>query len=301
MSDALWIIVIAVLTGLVNAWLGVFLVLRRQAMLGDAISHSVLFGLVAAFLLSGSRETLPMFAGALAAGLLTAWLSSVLERRGGVSADASMGVVFTTLFALGVILISSQAGQIDLDQECVLYGEIAFAPLDVISMGGMDLGPRAFWSLLAVAAPTLALILIALPRLQALSFDARHAAALGLNIGLWHFLLMALTALSAVASFDAVGAILVVAMLVLPALSAWRMARGLGGMLVWASVYAVLASLSGYAFAVWLDVSISASIGVAGGILLLITLLFLGPQAMLRSPPRPADDAVASSLSDLSG
>ncbi|MEW6708159.1 MAG: metal ABC transporter permease [Pseudomonadota bacterium] len=294
MSDAAWIIVIAILTGLVNAWLGVFLVLRRQAMLGDAISHSVLFGLVAAFLLSGSRETLPMFAGALATGLLTAWLSGFLERRGGVSADASMGVVFTTLFALGVILISSQAGQIDLDQECVLYGEIAFAPLDVVSLGGAELGPRAFWTLLAVAVPTLALILIALPRLRALSFDARHAAALGLQVGLWHILLMALTALSAVASFDAVGAILVVAMLVLPALSAWRMARSLEGMLVWASVYAVLASLSGYAFAVWLDVSISASIGVAGGVLLLVTLLFLGPQAMLRKPSSQATGTVTA-------
>ncbi len=282
MSDALWILAIAVLTGLVNAWLGVFLVLRRQAMLGDAISHSVLFGLVAAFLLSGSRAALPMFTGALATGLLTAWLSGVLERRGGVAADASMGVVFTTLFALGVILISAQAGHIDLDQECVLYGEIAFTPLDVISMGGLTLGPRAFWTLLLVAIPALAFILLGLPRLRALSFDAAHAAALGLPVGLLHLGLMSLTALAAVASFDAVGAILVVAMMVLPALSAWRLARSLEAMLVWASVYAVLSSLLGYAFAVWLDVSISASIAVMGGVLLLLTLLFLGPQALLR-------------------
>lgn len=282
MSDVLWIIAIAILTGLVNAWLGVFLVLRRQAMLGDAISHSVLFGLVAAFLLSGTRDALPMFAGALATGLLTAWLSGFLERRGGVSADASMGVVFTTLFALGVIMISAQAGQIDLDQECVLYGEIAFAPLDVISMGGQDLGPRAFWTLLMVAVPTLAFILLALPRLRALSFDAAHAAALGLQVGLLHLGLMSLTALAAVASFDAVGAILVVAMMVLPGLSAWRLSRSLEGMLGWASVYAVLASLLGYGLAALLDVSISASIAVMGGVLLLLTLLFLGPQAMLR-------------------
>lgn len=285
MSDALWILAIAVLTGLVNAWLGVFLVLRRQAMLGDAISHSVLFGLVAAFLLSGTRDALPMFVGALGTGLLTAWLSGFLERRGGVAADASMGVVFTTLFALGVILISAQAGQIDLDQECVLYGEIAFAPLDVISMGGTDLGPRAFWTLLLVAVPTLAFLLLALPRLRALSFDPAHAAALGLQVGLLHLLLMSLTALAAVASFDAVGAILVVAMMVLPGLSAWQLSRSVEGMLAWASVYAVLASLLGYAMATWLDVSISASIGVMGGVLLVLTLLFLGPRALLRKVP----------------
>ena len=142
--DAFWIVLTGALVAGSAALLGSFLVLRKMAMLGDAISHAVLPGVVVAFLISGSRGSLFMFFGAVAMGLLTAFLVQILSRKG-VRTDAAMGVSFTSLFALGVLLVSLYGGNVDLDLDCVLYGEIAYTPFDSLVLGGMDLGPRPVW------------------------------------------------------------------------------------------------------------------------------------------------------------
>ena len=144
--DAFWTILAGSLTASACAILGCYLILRKMAMVGDAISHSVLPGILFAYLLSRARDPLPMFIGAAAFGVFSTFLIEFFHRVGGVQADAAIGITFTSLFALGVILITVFAGQVDLDQECVLYGEIAYVPLDVwITEGGTNLGPRTVW------------------------------------------------------------------------------------------------------------------------------------------------------------
>src|SRR4051812_23293078 len=128
--DTIFIILTGSLVAASCGLLGCYLVLRKMALIGDAISHAVLPGIVIAFLISGSRDSLVMIAGAGVIGLLTTFLIEFLHRKARLQEDASIGVIFTTLFALGVILISYYAENIDLDQDCVLYGEIAFVPLD---------------------------------------------------------------------------------------------------------------------------------------------------------------------------
>ncbi|WP_319557404.1 metal ABC transporter permease [Thiomicrorhabdus sp.] len=277
MINDLWILATASLVAAACSMVGVFLILRRQALLGDAISHSVLLGIVLAYLLSGSRDLFVMLFGAVAIGLVTAWLSDTLHRFGRIQADASIGIIFTLFFALGVILVSLFAGQIDLDQECVLYGEIAFVPFDTIYLGGMEngveIGPRAFWTILVVFAIVLISILLAFQRLQTVSFHPSLAASLGINILFWHYFLMTLVSMTTVASFDAVGAILVVALLVIPASSAYLLAKSLKGMLWIAFAYSQVAVVVGYAVSYQLDSSISASIAVAAGILLALTIV----------------------------
>ncbi|WP_319381366.1 metal ABC transporter permease [Thiomicrorhabdus sp.] len=277
MINDLWILATAFLVAASCSMVGVFLILRRQALLGDAISHSVLLGIVLAYLLSGSRDLFVMLTGAVVIGLITAWLSDTLHRFGRIQADASIGIIFTLFFALGVILISLYAGQIDLDQECVLYGEIAFVPFDTVYFGGMEngveLGPRAFWTILVVFAIVLISILLTFQRLQTVSFHPSLAASLGINILFWHYFLMTLVSMTTVASFDAVGAILVVALLVIPASSAYLLAKSLKGMLWIAFTYSQFAVVIGYAVAYWLDSSISASIAVAAGVLLAVTIV----------------------------
>ncbi|WP_178861760.1 metal ABC transporter permease [Thiomicrorhabdus cannonii] len=278
LSD-LWILATASLVAISCALVGVFLILRRQSLMGDAISHSVLLGIVLAFMLSGTRDLPVLLGGAVLIGLVTAWLSDSLHKVGNLQKDAGIGIVFTLFFAIGVILISLYAGQIDLDQECVLYGEIAFVPFDTIIWGdmenGIDLGPRAFWSIAIVFALVLASIWIAFGRLQTVSFHPSLAASLGINVLFWHYFLMTLVSLTTVASFDAVGAILVVALLVIPAASAYLLAKSLKNMLWLAALYAEVAVLTGYALAVWLDSSISASIAVCAGLLLFLTVVGL--------------------------
>ncbi|MCH2085272.1 MAG: metal ABC transporter permease, partial [Saprospiraceae bacterium] len=128
--DALYIILTASLFAISCSLLGSFLILRKMAMVGDAISHAVLPGIVIAFLLTGSRDSFDMIIGAALLGVFTTFLIEFFHKRARLQTDAAIGVTFTWLFALGIILVSLYAGQVDVDQECVLYGEIAYVPLD---------------------------------------------------------------------------------------------------------------------------------------------------------------------------
>ena len=278
MND-LYIIATASLVAISSALVGVFLILRRQALMGDAISHSVLLGIVVAFLATDSRSLPVMLTGAVLIGLLTAWLSDTLHKVGKLQSDASIGIVFTLFFAVGVILVSLYAGQIDLDQECVLYGEIAFVPFDTIVWGGTengtDLGPRALWAIGIVFLIVLTSILVGFERLKTVTFHPSLAVSLGINVVFWHYFLMTLVSMTTVASFDAVGAILVVALLVIPASSAYLISSSLKSMLWIAAAYGQASVLIGYAVAFWLDSSISASIAVMAGLLLFATIVVL--------------------------
>lgn len=273
MAHEVWILAIAALTSISCAIVGVLLVLRRMAMLGDAISHSVLLGLVVAFLLTDSRSITIMLAGAALTGLATAWLTQVLNQYGKLQEDASMGIIFTLFFAVAVILISLYTGQVDLDQECVLYGEIAFAPFDTIIMGNNEIGPRSFWVLAIVTVLNLVFLWIGYYRLKAMTFNASFAASIGIQVGLWNYSLMALVATTTAAAFEAVGVILVVALIVIPANTAFLLARSLHGMLFYAIGFGVLSSISGYYLARYFDASISASIAVMAGVFLALVLV----------------------------
>ena len=281
MND-IWIIATASLVAISSALVGVFLILRRQALMGDAISHSVLLGIVLAYLITDSRSLTVMLIGAVFIGLLTAWLSDTLHKVGKLQSDASIGIVFTLFFAIGVILVSLYAGQVDLDQECVLYGEIAFVPFDTIIWGstenGVDIGPRAFWAIGIVFLIVLTSIVVGFERLKTVTFHPSLALSLGINVVFWHYFLMTLVSMTTVASFDAVGAILVVALLVIPASSAYLVASSLKSMLWIAAAYGQASVLIGYAMAFWLDSSISASIAVMAGLLMLITIIVLEVQ-----------------------
>lgn len=256
------------------ALVGCFLVLRRLAMLGDAISHAVLPGIVIAFLLTHSRNTFPMLIGAGAFGLLTAFATHVLTRRGNVPSDASIGVVFTGLFAAGVIMVSRFAGQVDLDLDCVLYGEIIFTPYDTWSVGGLNLGPRAAWILGGITAANLLFVTLAYKQLKLCAFDPALAATVGINVTLWHYALMAFTSITSVGAFESVGAILVVAMLIVPPNTAYLLCDRLSLMLVLSVGFGVLSALGGYGLGTLLDGSVAGAMAVVSGALFLLAALF---------------------------
>jgi len=274
MSDV-WILATASLVAITCSMVGVFLILRRMSLLGDAISHSVLLGIVLAFLISGGDSMFAMIIGAVLIGVITAWLSSVLHKLGKLQMDASMGIIFTWFFAMGIILISIYAENVHIDQDAVILGEIAFIPFDTLILWGMDIGPKAFWMILGVFIINLAIIVMAFERFKAVSFHPVLAVSLGISITFWHYLLMTMVSLTTVASFEAVGAVLVVALLVIPASSAYLWAKSLKGMLWLAAAYAQVSVFLGYGVAVWLDSSIAASIAVMSGVLLFLTIAYL--------------------------
>ena len=272
MSDSLCIVLLASLSGIACSTLGVFLVLRRMSMLGDAISHSVLFGIVVAFLLSSSRAPIGMLLGAALVGVVTVFTANLLNRNGHLSEDASIGVTYTALFALGVVLISVFAGQVDLDPDCVLYGEIAFAPLYTVTIGGFELA-RSLVVLIVACAANVLFVYFGFRRLKLLCFDPLLAASSGIAVAGWHYTLMALVSFTTVASFESVGAILVVALLVIPANTAWLCASSLGQMLVYSWLFAVAAALSGFWLARQVDGSIAAAMVLVSGALFFMVFI----------------------------
>ncbi|HEX8833885.1 MAG TPA: iron chelate uptake ABC transporter family permease subunit [Abditibacteriaceae bacterium] len=273
-SSSVWIILIGALVACSCALVGSFLVLRRMAMLGDAISHAVLPGIAIAFLLTQSRSSLPMLIGATALGILTAFIVQLLNKGGRVQGDAAIGVTFTALFAIGVVLISLYADKVDLDQECVLYGEIAYAPFDVLKVNGVSWGPRAFWQMFGIFAICTATILTLFKELKVSAFDPEMATALGINVAVMHYILMALVSITTVGAFELVGAILVVAMLIVPAATAYLLTDDLRKMLFLSMLCGILSSTGGYLAAQRFDASIAGAITVVAGILFTLAILF---------------------------
>ena len=274
MNNDLQIIITASLVSASCSLLGCFLILRRMAMVGDAISHAVLPGIVVAFLITGSRDSSAMLIGAVVIGLLTTFLIEFFHKKARLQSDASIGVTFTWLFAVGVILISLFAGKVDLDQDCVLYGEIAYVPLDLVfDNSGKAIAPKALVTGAFILIFVVLFIVINYRNLYLTTFDPAFAAAIGISTSLWHYLLMGAVSVTTVASFESVGAILVVALMVAPAATAYLLTDQFNQMLILSSVVGIIASAGGYFLAVLFDGSIAGAIATVCGLLFLIAML----------------------------
>lgn len=274
MSD-LWIILTACLVAIPCSILGCFLVLRKMVMVGDAISHAVLPGIVIAYLITKSFESIYMVIGAGVIGIITTFLIEFLHKKAKVQEDASIGVTFTWMFSLGVILISVFTRGTDLDQDCVLHGEILNVPFNLWLLdNGINLGPVNVWTLGVINVFILSFTFVFFKELYITTFDAAFATAIGISSSLWNYLLMAAVSFVTVASFESVGAILVIAFIVGPAATAYLLTDNLKKMLVYASSFGIISSIIGYEFAIIINGDIASSITTIIGFFFLITLLF---------------------------
>ncbi|RJX39358.1 metal ABC transporter permease [Paenibacillus pinisoli] len=272
MSYAGWILLTASLVGLSCGIIGVLLILRRMAMMADAISHTVLLGIVVAYLVTRELSGVHMLIGAIAAGLLTSVLVQWFHARG-VQQEASIGVVFTTLFAIGVVLIATKVGNAHLDVKHTLMGEITFIPWERIELPFIGSIPEAVFILSIVLIVVLVAVLAFYKEWKITSFDPALAASLGLPVVLMHYVFMSLVSVTTVAAFDAVGAIMVVAMLITPAAAAYLWTDRLLAMFALSGGFGVLSAVSGYYVAAWLDTSISGSMAFATGIVFMVSFI----------------------------
>lgn len=272
MSYTAWILITASLVGVCCGLVGVLLILRRMAMMADAISHTVLLGIVVAYLVTLQLSGIHMFIGAIIAGLLTALLVQWFHQLG-VQQEASIGIVFTTLFAIGVILIATKAGNAHLDIQHSLMGEITFIPWNKVELPLVGGVPIAVVSLVIVLIIILTILLLFYKEWKLTSFDAVFAASIGIPVTLMHYVFMSLVSITSVAAFDSVGAILVIAMLITPASAAYLWTDKLSVMLVLSSVFGILSACSGYYTAVLLDTSISGAMALATGVIFMISFI----------------------------
>ena len=266
-----WVLLTGSLVGITCGLTGVFLILRKTAMIADAISHTVLFGIVVAFMVTQSLNGVWMLIGAAIAGLLTTFLVQVLQ-SGGLQEDAAIGVVFTSLFALGVLLITLFASNVHLDVEHVLMGEIAFVPWDTWSILGFEM-PKAVWMLLFVLLLNITFLVLFYKEIKLSTFDPLFAISIGLPIMGMHYSFMTLVSLTTVAAFDSVGAVLVVAMLIGPAATAYLMSKSVPGMIIWSMTIGITAAICGYYLAKLWNTSIAGMMAAMIGILFMLVFL----------------------------
>jgi manganese/zinc/iron transport system permease protein len=277
-----WIMLMGFLVTAACGLIGNYLILRRMALVGDAISHSVLPGLAIAFLLANSRNTTAMFLGAMVAGVLTTVIIELIHKRTRVKQDAAIGIAFTSLFAIGVILISLYADKVDLDQECVLYGEIAFVPLEpFVSVGGASVAPASVFRMGLVTLAVIVLIVVFYKELLVSSFDPGLAVSLGIHATFVHYALMSMLSIVVVSAFEAVGAILVIAMLILPGATAALLTHRLPWMFAVTVLHALLSSVLGTHLSVWLDCSVAGAMVVVGAMLFTLAWLLSPSQGVV--------------------
>jgi manganese/zinc/iron transport system permease protein len=303
--QALAIIATAATTNAACAVVGCYLVLRRMSMMGDALSHAVLPGLALAFIVSGTifggehaYAIGPLLVGAVAAGLLTSLLTQTLHHYAGVPADASMGVVFTSLFALGVIIIKKGIQGVHFDVSCVYQGNIEHAPFDTWVVLGYE-APRALVVTGGVLVLNAIVIVTLWKELKLSSFDPALATTMGYSAGLMHYLLMSLVAITATASFEAVGSILVVAMLIIPPAAAHLVADRLAPMMLIAVVIGVLSAILGYVFSVWFNTNVAGMMTVAAAAIYGAAVLFAPNYGLLSTAWRNTQVALRVVREDL--
>lgn len=259
------------------ALLGCFLLLRKMSLVGDAISHAVLPGIVVAYYLSGDKTSILLLIGATLTGVLTSYLITFLSKKARIQSDASIGITYTLLFALGMIMISTWLkGNVDIDMECVLYGDVALINLDkIIIDGNLYIGPRAFY----VEVVAFVIIVISLiwgfKGFKILAFNEDYAQSLGIITGRWHYFLMTLVSLTTVVAFEVVGAILVVGFLIVPPATAQLLTNRLKPMLVLASLIGVLSAIGGYYLALWINVSITGAMVVISGVFFAVAFIYV--------------------------
>lgn len=273
-SNAFLIIFTGALIAISCGFLGVFMMLRKMSMTGDAISHAVLPGIVIGFFVSGSQRSLEVIIGAGLLGILATLMIDWLRKRARVQLDASIGITFTLLFAIGIILINLLAYKVDLDQECVLYGEIAYLPIDSwITKNGMNLGPRITWLAGLNFFFVIGFIYLLFKELTLTSFDENFSSVMGIPSKGINLALMSIVSYTTVSSFESVGAILVVALLVVPPATAFLWTKSLIPLLKLTAVLGVSISVFGYYLAYWVDSSIAGMMVTVAGIFFVVSAL----------------------------
>lgn len=263
---------LAVVTALACALPGVFVVLRRNSMLVDAIGHAVLPGIVVGYAVTRDLDSPVLILGAALAGLVVVLGAEWITGTGLVTGDAPQGLIFPALFSLGVILVTSNFANVHLDTHAVLVGDLNLAAWEQLTVSGASIGPVYLYVMLGVLALNALFLAVFFPSLKVTTFDPRFATSVGIRTGTVNTAFMFLVSVTVTAAFNAAGAILVLALMVIPPATAFLLSRSLGAMLAATATIAVVGALSGFWMAYRLDAATSAGMAVTYGVLFLVVL-----------------------------
>ena len=281
MSNAFWIMLVGTIVAVACSLPGVFLVLRRSAMVSDAISHTVLFGIVVGFLVLGVDPTNPILViTAAISGLLTVWLIELLKNTGRLTTDAAIGLVFPILFSIAVILINTQIRNFHIDEDAVLLGHLIFAPVNRLTLLGVNL-PEGVWVMGGILLINILALTLFYKELKITTFDPGLAAALGFSPTMVYYGLMGLVSVTAVGAFDHVGAILVVALMVAPPATAYLLTDSLKRMLFLSALIGAASAISGYWISNFFSINVSGAMATMTGVFFLMALIFAPERGLI--------------------
>lgn len=286
MTPELEIQLIAVIVAVASSLPGVFLVLRKMAMMTDAITHTILLGIVIAFFITNSLTSPLLIVGAALMGVFTVFLTEILNSTRLVSEDSAIGVVFPLLFSIAIIIISKYAGSIHLDTDAVLLGELAFAPFNRMLIFGKDIGAKAIYTMGAILIINILYIVVFFKELKIVTFDPALAAVLGFMPTLIHYSLMSIVSITAVAAFESVGSILVIAFMIGPPVTAYLLTDNLKKMILISASIGGINGVLGYQFAKYFDVSISGSMALMTGTIFLMVFIFAPKRGLITTISR---------------
>lgn len=287
---------IAAIVAMACAIPGVFLVLRKMALISDAISHAILPGIVIGFFITQDLNSPVLILLAAFTGVITVVLVEFIQKTGMVKEDTAIGLVFPVLFSIGVILIAKNANDVHLDVDAVLLGELAFAPFDRLMVGGSDWGPKSLWVMGSTLLITISLLILFFKELKVTTFDAGLSSVLGISPLIMHYGLMSVSSITVVGAFDAVGAILVVALMITPAATAYLLTEDLKKMIWLSLLFGVFSAILGYWVANILDASISGSIATTLGVIFFAVYLFAPKKGLISVLYRQKQQRIEVSL-----
>lgn len=286
MSFLLGVALLAVVTALACALPGVYLVLRRDAMMTEAVSHAVLPGIVLGLLIAGDLDSPLLILGAALTGLLVVLGTEYLRTTGLLEGDAPLGLIFPALFSIGIILISRRFANVHLDEHVVLVGDLNLAAFIHLEVAGLSLGPRYLYVMLAIVLVNAAFIWRFYKELELTTFDPTLAKLQGFAVRPLHYAFMFLVSLTITAAFYAAGSILSVAFMIVPAATAALVCKRLSQMLGLTAVIAVVGALVGFGAAYALDAATSGMMAFSFGVI--FVLVFAGERIMAALRPRRA-------------
>jgi manganese/zinc/iron transport system permease protein len=270
----IWIYIIAILISIPTAILGSFLLLRKSIMVSDAISHSTLPGLVIGFLIAKSLYSPFLLVFASIFGVITIVLIEWIFKNNRIKKDASIGLSYTFLFAIGVLLISNfTSGNTELHQDCILYGDLNAVPINVFYFNDLNLGPKALWTLTILNIVVITTSLIGWNPFKISSFDPILAQLIGFKPKLWNYILMTLVSITIVIAFDIIGAVLIVSLLACPAASAYLISKKMNRFVLTSVIISIFYTLIGITISLNFNLILSATLALTHGVLFFVVFL----------------------------
>ena len=281
MTLILWTLAIAVLTAVVCSLCGVYLVVKHESMVAEALSHAVLPGILVAYLVFQDRTSPWLIISAGLSGLLMVWMVQTIRKTGLVDGDAALGIVFSALFSVGIICASLGLNHVHFDSHVIIDGNLSMAALRMFKIGGNEIAPYAFVVMATMLTVLVGFISVFYKELKLMMFDSALSQTFGFRPALLHMCWLALVSITTVSAFEVAGSILVVAMMIAPPATAFLLTKRLGVMLVFSSLLGVASSVLGFYLGLWLDISPTGPIASLAGMIFLLAVVFAPGQGVL--------------------